>query len=189
MTRDRNEALESIDGAARELEARLREEASEALTPAPPALRSRVMGRIWETTPQRPPVLARFGRPMLAAAAVLAVTAGSMVALSTLAARPPQPATPGQRPSSGAAPAIFSLLDEARSLPDRLPGRLAAIPAGASVSAEAERMFVDARRAALRFGERLAPVRSAFLGDPESHSADGEPAPPGVEPPPDHRPG
>jgi len=146
------------------LERRLRDEAPEAMTPAPPALRSRVLGEVWETTPAPAPVLARIGRPLLAAAAVLAVTAGAMVALSTLSGRPDDRAG-----SDGGASAMVTLLNEARSWGDRLPRLPEGV--GMGMGAETERVLADAQRAARRFGERLVPVRNAFLG-PRVESAE-----------------
>jgi len=162
------------DDRMRRLERRLRDEAPEAMTPAPPALRSRVLGEVWETTPAPAPVLARIGRPLLAAAAMLALTGGAMVALSTLSGRPDDRAG-----SDGGASAMVTLLNEAKSWGDRLPR----LPEGVGMGAETERVLADAQRAARRFGERLVPVRNAFLGPR------GEPAETPVEAAPEEQPG
>lgn len=160
------------DDRVERLEARLRAEAPDALTPAPASMRSRVLGKVWETTPDAAPtlapVLARIGRPLLATAAVLAITAG---ALLTISMRSGQPA-PDPR-ADGTTPVFLALLDEARSLGDRIP----ALPEQVGVNAEAERMLADVRRAAERFTRRLTPVRDVFLGERGVAPAEVEPAP------------
>ncbi|MFG0275212.1 MAG: hypothetical protein ACF8QF_09155 [Phycisphaerales bacterium] len=161
------------DARVANLERRLRDEAPDALTPGPASMRSRVLGEVWETTPAPAPTLARIGRPLLAAAAVLTVTAGALFAIATRSGQPMH-----ETGARGSTPVFLTLLDEARTIGDRLP----ALPEQVGVGAETERMLADARRVAERFTRRLTPVRDVFLGAREP-AAEPEGAAPAPAPP------